>query len=73
MYYLSLILLLYFSSIVGYIDDISPIKKFTSKDNKDLELFKFIVNNNNGSRVHCFAWNKESEKFAEEISLNQVN
>lgn len=70
---MALILLLLFSSIIGFIDEISPIKKIRSRDNKDLDLFKFIVNNNEGSRVHCFSWNKESEIFAEKISLNQVN
>lgn len=62
-----------FRSIVGYVQIVNEMKKIKNKDGKELLLFKFVMNNNKGSKISCIAWNEGASKFANTVKINQVS
>ena len=59
--------------MIGYIDEIFPIKSYNNKEtNKEFKIVKFIINNNDGLRLQCNLYNENIEKFTSNLQINKV-
>lgn len=59
-------------SLIGYVDIISNIRTIKSKEsNRSFEFFKFVINNNEGSRISCCAFSTDATAVSAKIKLNQ--
>ena len=59
--------------VIGYIEAVEKPRTIISKTTgKPYEIFKFILNNNDGCKIQCNIWNKDIEIFEDKIKYNQV-
>ena len=59
--------------VIGYIEAVENPRTIISKaTGKSYEIFKFILNNNDGCKIQCNVWNKDIEIFEDKIKYNKV-
>ena len=59
--------------VIGYIEAVENPRTIIFKaTGKSYEIFKFILNNNDGCKIQCNIWNKDIETFEDKIKYNEV-
>ena len=62
--------MLFHRTVVAYIDELQAPKKVK---NGTKDLFKLVVNNNEGSRIEITIWNNVIPKYANFFKINGVS
>jgi len=57
----------YTIEIIGYVDKIEPTRRVGAYD-----IYKFVLNNNNGKRVSIVVWDENIERIQRHIEINRV-
>lgn len=59
--------------MIAYVETVNEPINITSKtSNKQHDILKFILNNNDGCRIQCNIWNADVPIFKNEIQINEV-
>ena len=59
--------------MVGYVDEITQKKTFYNKEKeKSFDVFKFVINNNDGVVIQCNVFDNHIKIFENKIKINEV-
>lgn len=64
---------LYYRSVVGYVQDIYKPQTFQNSTTKsDFTIQKFILNNNDGTKIQVNMYDNEIKTFSPKLAINKV-